>query len=101
MSCEVCKRLKKTKIGYKTKLQITPYGHTEIVLDRYKSHDEVFIHTAFTDPHDGSWMNESFDVRYCPFCGEKFEKWKPSTKGEETYYKSIIGKEIEQYEGGE
>lgn len=65
--CGKCMKLMGTKIGYKTKVKITE--NTEMILDRYKDHFEVFIHSSDVDRHDGSWLNYPFDIKHCPFCG--------------------------------
>ena len=69
--CEKCEKLRRTKVGFKTKVRIT--DETEMILDRYKDHYEVFIHSHDVDPHDGSFLNYPFDITHCPFCGEKIE----------------------------
>lgn len=67
--CSTCKKLRETEIGYKTKVALSE--NAEIILDRYKDHDDVFIHASFTD-NNGGWLNTAFDVAFCPFCGQAF-----------------------------
>lgn len=40
----------------------------EIVMDKYASYNDVFIHAEFTDK-DGHWHNMSASISHCPFCG--------------------------------
>lgn len=70
--CDKCERLKVTKVGYKTKVKLS--DNTKMILDIYKDHDEVFIHTSFVGDIDGRWYNDAYDIEYCPFCGERILK---------------------------
>lgn len=69
--CDKCEPLRHTKVGFKTKVAITE--NTEMILDRYKDHFEVFIHSHDVDVHDGSFLNYPFDITHCPYCGREIE----------------------------
>lgn len=79
IGCEYCAPLLACPVGEKRRVHICgnpTYSLTEMVLDRYESHTEVFIHTDYSsaDYNDGYYCNTAYDIAYCPFCGRKLKE---------------------------
>lgn len=76
--CNYCEELLKCPVGEKRKSVIEEYhehyvggecsGKTEMVIDRYPTHNHIFVHSEYTD-EDGFWHNMAYDIAYCPMCG--------------------------------
>lgn len=67
--CEKCEPLMMCRVGHKERTKISK--HAEMVMDRYENSFDVFVRVYDMDQRDGLWWNHTFDVKYCPFCGEE------------------------------
>lgn len=73
--CNYCKELMECPVGEKRKgilMEGDFNSRTEMVLDRYKDHTEIFMHSEFTDK-EGFWYNTSINITHCPICGEELK----------------------------
>lgn len=75
IGCEYCAPLLACPVGEKRRVHICgdrTFDLTEMVLDRYEDHTDVFIHTEHGN--DSYYRNTAYDIVYCPFCGRKLKE---------------------------
>lgn len=73
--CEYCAPLIACPVGEKRKVYICgdrAHDLTEMVLNRYEDHTDVFIHTEYGG--DDFYRNTAYDIEHCPFCGRKLKE---------------------------
>ena len=78
--CDHCKKLIECPVGEKRKSLIdegVTYTGSKVSIETVLDRDpreglQAFIHMDITEPttEGNLWSNYSFDINYCPFCGE-------------------------------